>query len=296
MVSVFINTRYFILARVEVIMSRIDFKKTKKLYIFLIFLMAFCLGSPISLFAADKDTPELDRFKLNLGAFIPFFNSELRVDSPTLGKGTIIDLEDRLGLDENITQFRADGYLRFFRRHRLQLGYYQLSRSASTQLTDPVQFGDTIFPAITVKTETDISVYEASYMFSFLQNENLEIAGTLGAQTIDIDASIAGGNGQYSESASVVGPLPVIGLDLIYKFTPDLHLTSRAQFFTFEIDKYDGTLIDFRAALEYRFYKYFGIGVGYNSFFVDLDIDGSKLLGKVDYRFQGVNIFGVVRF
>jgi hypothetical protein len=249
---------------------------------FVLFAIIFCLVNPNILLAADKDSLELDRFKLNLGAFIPFFNSELRVDSPTLGKGTNIDLEDRLGLDENITQFRTDGYLRFFRRHRLQLGYYKLSRSASTQLTDPIQFGDTVFPAITVKTDTDISVYEASYMFSFLQNDNLELAGTLGAQTIDIDASIVGGSGQYAESASAVGPLPVIGLDLIYKFTPDLHLTSRAQFFTFEIDKYDGTLIDFRAALEYRFYKYFGIGVGYNSFFIDLDIDGSKLLGEVD--------------
>jgi hypothetical protein len=42
--------------------------------------------------------------------------------------------------------------------------------------------------------------------------------------------------------------------------------------------------------------KKIGIGIGYNSFFLDLGVEGSNLLGKVDYRFQGVNIPGVVRF
>jgi hypothetical protein len=247
------------------------------------------------MFAAEK-SPELETVKLNLGAFIPFFNSELRVDSPTLGKGTNLDLEDRLGLDEEITEFRVDGYLRFFDRHRFQLGYYNISRSARAQLTNPIQFGDIIFPAIAVSTDTDISIYEASYMFSFLQNDSLELAASLGAQILDIEASITGSGGLLRESAEAVGPIPVIGLDLIYRFSTDLSLTSRIQFFTLEVDKYDGTLIDFRAALEYMFLENFGLGVGYNFFGIDVEVDGSNFLGEVDYEFQGVQVFGVFRF
>jgi hypothetical protein len=273
-------------------------KMNKSIQVFLVAIITvlICLISSSVLFAAERDTQEVDKFKLNLGTFIPFFNSELRVDSRTLGRGTNIDLEDRLGLDENITAFRADGYIRFYERHRLQLGYYKLSRSATTQLIPPFQFGDIVFDGVQVLTDTDIKIYEASYMYSFLQKDRLELAGTLGAQTVDIDISIIGNGGLVTESASVVGPLPVIGLDLIYKFNSALHFTSRVQIFTLEVAEYDGPLVDFRAALEYIFWENFGLGVGYNMFYIDVEVDGSRFLGDADYRFQGVNIFGVARF
>jgi hypothetical protein len=277
-------------------MSEITTIKIKKSAFFIILSMMFCFISSDNLLAAEKDVSELETVKLNLGAFIPFFNTELRVDSTTQGQGTDLDLEDRLGLDEEITEFRVDGYIRFFDRHRLQLGYYKLSRSAAAQLIPPFQFGDINFDGVQVFTDTDVNIYEASYMYSFLQNDRLELAGTLGAQTVDIDVSITGNGGLVTESASVVGPLPVIGLDLTYKFTSDLHLTSRVQFFTLEVDEYDGTLVDFRAALEYMFWENFGLGVGYNMFYIDVEVDGSRFLGDVDYKFQGVNVFGVLRF
>lgn len=270
--------------------------KTKFSILSIIFTLFFCSLSSGNILAAEREVKELDRFKLNLGAFIPYFNSNLRVDSKTLGQGDDLELEDRLGLDENITEFRVDGYYRFFERHRLQFGYYKLSRSATAQLIPPFQFGDIDFDGLQVITDTDVKIYEASYMYSFLQNDNLELAGTLGAQTVDIDMSISGNGGLATESASVVGPLPVIGLDLVYKFTPDLHFTTRAQFFTLEFEEYDGTLIDFRASLEYMLFENFGLGVGYNIFNFNVEVDGSKLLGDVDYKFQGVNVFGVLRF
>jgi hypothetical protein len=276
-------------------MPKMKINRIRKSALVISFCIMLCFISTGNLFAAEK-SPELETVKLNLGAFIPFFNSELRVDSPTLGRGTNLDLEDRLGLDEEITEFRVDGYLRFFDRHRLQLGYYNISRSARAQLTDPIQFGDTIFPAIAVNTDTDISIYEASYMFSFLQNDSLELAASLGAQTLDIEASITGSGGLLRESADVVGPVPVIGLDLNYRFTQELFLVSRIQFFTYEFEEYDGTLIDFRAALEYMFFENFGLGIGYNYFDIDIDIDGSNFLGVVNYEFQGVQVFGVIRF
>jgi hypothetical protein len=277
-------------------MSEITTIKIKKSAFFIILSMMFCFISSDNLLAAEKDVSELETVKLNLGAFIPFFNTELRVDSTTQGQGTDLDLEDRLGLDEEITEFRVDGYIRFFDRHRLQLGYYKLSRSAAAQLIPPFQFGDINFDGVQVFTDTDVNIYEASYMYSFLQNDRLELAGTLGAQTVDIDVSITGNGGLVTEPASVVGPLPVIGLDLTYKFTSDLQLTSRVQFFTLEVDEYDGTLVDFRAALEYMFWENFGLGVGYNMFYIDVEVDGSRFLGDVDYKFQGVNVFGVLRF
>lgn len=50
------------------------------------------------------------------------------------------------------------------------------------------------------------------------------------------------------------------------------------------------------AALEYMLFENFGVGLGYNLFYIDVEVDGSKFLGEVDYKFQGVNVFGVLRF
>ena len=63
--------------------------------------------------AWDFAQPDLDdRFSVSLGAFITTRDTDTRLDSNTLGKGTTINLEEDLGLDTSDSVFRLDSHYR----------------------------------------------------------------------------------------------------------------------------------------------------------------------------------------
>ena len=65
--------------------------------------------------------------RLRAGAVLMDIDSGFRVDSRSLGRGTNIDAEDDLGLDDTNTVFRGELAWRLARRHQLRAGYFDLS-------------------------------------------------------------------------------------------------------------------------------------------------------------------------
>jgi hypothetical protein len=94
-----------------------------------------------------------------------------------------------------------------------------------------------------------------------------------------------------SESASVDAPMPVIGLRGLWSLPYDFWLTASAQFFALSIDEYDGNLQDYRAAVTWQPRKWLGIGVGYERFKVDVDVDKDDFNGTVEWTYDGPMIF-----
>jgi hypothetical protein len=123
-----------------------------------------------------------ERLVLRAGAVFMDIDSSFRVDSRSLGKGTTVDGEDDLGLDDDDRVFRAELDWRFAQRHRLSLGYYDLSRDAGTVTGEPIQIGNVTFPpGIEVRTDFDLRLADLSYSYSLIQNERLELAPLIGA-------------------------------------------------------------------------------------------------------------------
>ena len=76
-----------------------------------------------------------ERFRLDLGGFFQQFDTTLRLDSTTLGRGTEINMEDDFGQDAHKTSFRGTGYWRFGRHGRFDFGVLTWSRSATPRST-----------------------------------------------------------------------------------------------------------------------------------------------------------------
>ncbi len=75
-----------------------------------------------------------DRFSLSLGAFFTNRDTDTRLDSETLGKGTEIDFENDLGLDSSDSVVRIDGHYRFSQKHRVNFSVFDLSRDSSATI------------------------------------------------------------------------------------------------------------------------------------------------------------------
>ncbi|MDQ7011505.1 MAG: hypothetical protein Q9M29_06755 [Mariprofundaceae bacterium] len=99
-----------------------------------------------------------------------------------------------------------------------------------------------------------------------IQDDNLELAGTIGMHVIDLSTSIRSTGGLLNEASPVAGPLPAVGVSLDYHFTPDVHGSLQGQWFSLQANGFDGMLQDYRVTLEYMIRDHLGLGVGYNYF------------------------------
>ncbi|MCK5274087.1 MAG: DUF481 domain-containing protein, partial [Alphaproteobacteria bacterium] len=91
-------------------------------------------------------------------------------------------------------------------------------------------------------------------------------------------------------------PLPVFGLRGTWAITPKLFLKGNLDVFAISIDDTRGTFTDALVALEYDAFEHFGVGIGYNRVYINIEADGNKFNGEVDARFGAVLLYGKLFF
>jgi hypothetical protein len=248
-------------------------------------LLAVCLVASTDL-AAEPDSA---RGGIALGVFITDRDTNARLNSDTLGLGTLIDAEDDLGLDSSSTVARLDGYYRFQPRHRIDFAIFDLSRSATATIDEAIQFGDEIFDInSTISAEFDLTIYKVAYTYSLLMRDDGYLGVTGGLYTLDTGISLRESNTGQFEAGDFTAPLPVVGLRGNYEVTPRLMLRSSAELFAIEYDNVDGSLVDFYIGLDYYFRDKFALGLGYNRVSMDVDADSSDFNGSLDWSYDGV--------
>lgn len=239
-----------------------------------------------------------ERFRLDVGGFFQDFSTTVRIDSAN-GSGTDISFEDDLGLDSSKTSFRLDGYWRFGRRGRLDFAYTSYRRSNDHVLTRQITVGDTVYDVgASVYSKTSVSVAELYYAWSLLNTGEAEVSVMLGASTFinkfefEGTGYVAGGGGGtvgsfQREDTDLVVPIPAIGASARYTLLPGFMAHGRIRWMKATIDQYTGSMLDWRAGLDYYFTKNFGIGAVWMS--TDIDVEKEMDKGNVafNYKFDG---------
>jgi len=223
----------------------------------------------------NKDKP-WERFSFNLGGFSTAINSDVSLGAK--GLGIEVNVEDALDLDSSVSVFRVDGLWRFTRnlRHRLDLGWFDISRDSSTTLLRDITIGGTTFPLGTeVTTSFDLQVFKGAYSYSFFQDDRMDLGVSFGLFVMPIDFKIdASGAFEGHERESITAPLPVLGLRTDFAITPKLFLKYNIDFFYLEIDQFEGAITDSKLALEYNVFKYLGLGIGLERFNIYIKAEG----------------------
>lgn len=247
---------------------------------------------------ADDTDPSLlnDPFYLSLGTFVLNSDTEVRFDGDT-GRGTPIDWEKTFG-GGDLTRFRIDGHWRFgdTGRHKARFMWFNASRSASRTIQEDIEFGGDLYP-VNAKVSSDFSfdIYELAYEYAFLKRDTYEVDGTIGLHLaslgMGLKAKAADSGGaliaDVKREGTVDAPLPVIGLRGIWQLPHHFWIDAGAQFFSLSIDQYDGSLQDYRVMVNWQPKKWLGFGLGYNQFNVDVDVDGDKFNGNLNWKYNG---------
>jgi hypothetical protein len=257
------------------------------------------LGSPAA-FAEDAPNLLTDSFQVALGTFIITSEPTVQLKGDT-SNGDRVDFDEALGGGDS-QRIRLDSHWRFgdTGRHKIKAIAFDMSRDNSRTFDRDIEWGGDIYPiGAKVDAEFSFTVIEVAYEYSFMRRDNFELDASIGLHYTDLESSLkataeaSGGTltSDISNSASVAAPLPVIGLRGIWDLSHNFWLDATAQFFALSIDEYDGNLQDYRVLLTWQPKKWLGIGLGYNRFSIDVDVDASNFDGSLDWTYSGPMIF-----
>jgi hypothetical protein len=260
-------------------------------FIWILVFSLFPLSAALSEYEAGGPW---EKVGVRAGVFYAGLTSELRLGL-TPGTGLAVSLEDTLGLDSSLWVFRGDVYYRFSRnlKHRFDLSYAGYFRSATRTLQEDIEIdGDIINAGEIVDTVFNFQIIKLLYTWSFIQDARLDLGFGGGFYMMPLNIKIT--SAVNEEKAEVVTvPLPVFDVRADVLIAPKLYLREKVDLFYLAAGDYRGALLDLGLGLEYRFWKYTGVGVELESFRFNVksEGDGSSVSpgdGKISFDYIGL--------
>ena len=244
------------------------------------------------------DAQPWEKFGLAVGGFAFSSDTEFRVNSST-GIGTIVDVEETLGLDSQLGTYRIGLVYRpgNSRRHQIELQYFDSSRDGNKTLDEDIQIGDNFFPAGTnVASEFDLRFINLDYAYAFLQDDRVRLAGSVGLHVTEARLRIDSAELRISEDESFTAPLPTIGIRAEMMLTPKWRFKTGLDLLYLEYKGFAGVLTDAYIGVEYLAFSNFGFGLGFNGVRYRIEGNGSTadldLNGELQLDLDGVLFYG----
>jgi hypothetical protein len=240
-----------------------------------------------------------DESWVGLEYFYPTIGSTARLDSNNGSRGVTVNFEQDLDLaDRKGTPYFTLG-TRLGERWRIQFEYYTLNRNGTKTIGRQIDWGDTTFPVgATLESKFDSTIYRLTGGYSFIRTTEAELGFGFGFHTTDFKTQLSGqgtgaatGFGFQRENHNTFVPLPTIGLYGTYVFNPQFAFRGRVDWLSLNYGDYDGSLVNWLGAFDWRFAKNWVTGLGYRYVNYKVGVSKSDFNGQVDYNFKGPTIY-----
>lgn len=220
-----------------------------------------------------------------------------------------VDFDRTFNLGRSANRWRADSLWRMTPAHQLRFSYFDFSKIGRRTLDRDIAWGDYTFLAgAEAEARYESSIYVLTYEYAFLRQPNYEVTLVAGVHFSDIEIGVSGranltdvdGNeivaGLVSTSSNVPAPLPVLGLRGSWAATQHLYLQAGAALFALRYGDYKGRWIDARAGATWMFNRSFGIGLTYDWFRSNVDVNRTSFPGSIELRYSGPQLLLTASF
>jgi hypothetical protein len=243
---------------------------------------------------APKPRPNVveDRMRVEVNLFAASPQTLLRVDESPTQPGTEIDAEEDLGLDDFQLLPQVEFTLLPGEHHLVRLSAFAIHRSAEQEIEKPISFDDEDYlVGELVDSRLNMTMFGLTYGYRFFVQQRAEITATFGIQIADVEANAVVRSRVVRESESGVAPLPLIGVEGRFDFTPNWAVEARVQYLTVDVSQVDGSILDARLGVTWRLNPYLLLGLGYRTFQIDVDSQDEGTPGFVDLSVDGPLLF-----
>lgn len=208
--------------------------------------------------------------------------------------GALINLEDLLGFDDQMTTWGFDGFFRVSknRKHAIRVSYSDFTRDAYAALSGTVPILDVEFLG-EVSSRFENRVGTLGYQYSFINNGKIEAGVTAGFGIYKYGIRLSG---RYildndptqedfgSRKEDILAPVPTVGFFINYALTPKLILDMRTSAIDLAIGVHEGRIFNNCVNLNWYFSRHFGLGIGLAGSDVVYENTGGDSRIKVDLR------------
>jgi hypothetical protein len=247
-----------------------------------------------------------DRWNVWLGGFVPDFKTTVAYGSRGV-LGTLIRLEDTLGLEEDIQTGRVGAFYRFSNKRAILFDYTRFNRDASRELGREITIGEgddevTYAVGAIVDTMLDNDIFTVTYRHSFINNGKTEAGFTAGLSAFMFDLGLKGtgsvDNGtdppevrEAEAGDSFLLPVPAFGMYINHAFSKKWILRMSAGFLNLDIGDIEGRYLTTSVTVDYIITKHFGLGGGITRQDVDVSNTGDDNPYLIEYRVGGPTLY-----
>lgn len=246
---------------------------------------------------ADKELFNSDSFVLGIGAAIVKFDTKLKFTDKTRSSfnSIFIDPEGTLGLPETSSVTTFYGAWNINPKHSIGFSYFGVNRESSLfnideTLEDIRIEGD-------AKLTDATNFYRLSYGYTLFNDDRSKIKFHAGIYGLDLkyvfeaEGQITEGGvtttGSIHEEAKVFAPLPLIGLDLWYNFTPKWGINTKVAFVAGSYEDVTAGVLQTSLNAQYRFTDHIGLIFGLAYFDADVVIEDDIEKIDIAYGYDG---------
>ena len=262
---------------------------------FVVTLLFAGLAAPVQAQERYDGTEPREKFQIRVGGFRQDnIDTTLRIDNKDLNLGTIIELEDGLDVDSEVSVFRLDGFYRFNPRHRIDWTWYNSNREGSIIVTEELEIGDEIFPiGAALETEFKAGLMKIGYSWSFINVSKYEFYVGAGLNFRDTSFRFVGQTGAVTqvEDEDLLIPLPTFNFGGRYNFTEKTQISLRWEIFDIELGDFEGRFQETLLLLEHNTFSHVGFGGGFTSFLTDLEIEDDDWRGEYESSYNGALLY-----
>jgi hypothetical protein len=230
-------------------------------------------------------------FQMGLGVFAATSDTEIGAEISDA------DLQESVDTSDEQSTAMLNLRWRYTENWSFQANYWENSSDARETLNQDFTFEGTTFKAGTfVGAGIDTSVARLFWGRSFFRTPSTDWGVGLGLHWLDIDAFVearidASGEevieGTERESASVGAPLPNLGIWYMHSWSPKWVVIARLDWLDITFEEFSGRMIDASVGVNYQMSDHFGVGLAFNTFDIDLDVDGDNWKGGIETRQYG---------
>jgi hypothetical protein len=262
-----------------------------------ILLSIFVVSTAHANAETDQELYRSNKFAIGIGAAIVRFDTKLKFTDKTRSTfdSIFIDPEGNLDLPEISSVTTFYGAWNINPRHSIGFSYFSVNRESSVFNIDETLEDVRIEGDAKISDATNF--YRLSYGDTLFNDNRSKIKLHAGIYGLDLkyvfeaEGQITQGGvtttGSIYEEAKVFAPLPLIGLDLWYSFTPRWGINTKVAFVAGSYEDVSASVLQTSLNAQYRFTDHIGLIFGLAYFDADVVIEDAVEKIDIAYGYDG---------